>query len=230
MERDPKENTVSGMWCLVGSITNHRKIFNEKECLTPREKYCWQKVGGIPFLYVEGDLINGNPNAKAAEALIKYCHANPDIPLKVGLSVEGMTLQRKSDDKNNPDYNILDKTIAEGVSLTVKPANSLCFVQPMQDLMKSEMEAIQIPEKLMKSLMDLPEAATSFKDKPEVVLNHRLERLRKSLEDVKKGGVTSIKCWNCGTSERMFKSSISNRCSKCNGPRSMSDIWSALNE
>lgn len=217
----------SGAWNIVGSVTFHQKIMKREDCKTPRQLKCWE-IAQVPFLYVECELINEHPNAQAAEALIKYCALNPDLPLQVGLSIEGLVLRRGSENKEDPEYKHLVNTIAEGVAVTVRPCNPKCRLFPMNDLLKSDFN-IQMPDKLLKSIMEAPEAATSFRNRPELVLERKIRDLRKSIDDVKRGGVTSVKCWACDHSDRMFKSSIANRCSKCNSAFSMNDIWEAIN-
>lgn len=217
-----------GAWNMVGAIISSKKIFSEKDCETPRQLKVWNAVQA-PFLYVEGETIPEHPNAQAVDSVIKFCHANPDIPLKVGLSIEGLILRRGSDDKNSPEYKQLKQSLAEGVAVTIRPAHPKAVLFPWVDMAKSDVVP-QIPEKLMKHLLEVPEATASFKHKPELTLKRRIEQLRKSIEDVKRGGTTSVKCWGCNNSERMFKSSLSNRCTKCGSAFSMSDIWNALNK
>lgn len=182
----------NGSWNLIGSVTFNKKIFSTQDCATPRELKVWNAVQA-PFLYVEGETIPNHPNAQAADAVIQYCHANPDSPLKVGLSIEGLILKRGSDDKNDPNYKKLEQSLAEGVAITVRPAHPKALLFPWVDLAKSD-HVPQIPESLMKSLLAIPEAKASVNNRPELVLKRRIETLRKSIDDVKKGGTTSVKC------------------------------------
>lgn len=219
----------TGTWNLIGAITNHKKIMKPEDAENPRQVKCWEHVKA-PFLYVEGTTIDEHPNAQAAEALVKFCHANPNLPLKVGLSIEGLILQRGSEDKSDPAYKQLKKTIAEGVALTVKPCNPYCFLQPYHDLTKSEMDEVSLPKEVIESLLASPDRKASFINRPELTIKRKIDNLRKSLSDVTKGGTTAMKCWSCGETEKMFKTSISNRCKKCGSARSMDEIWKALNE
>lgn len=218
----------NGSWNLVGAVTYNKKIFSEKDCENPRQLKVWQAVQA-PFLYVEGETIPEHPNAQAVDSVIRFCAANPEIPLKVGLSIEGLILKRGSDDKNNPSYKNLDQSLAEGVAVTIRPAHPKAVIFPWVDLAKSD-TPVKIPENMMKSLMEMPEAQSSFKHRPELTIKRKIESLRKSIDDVKKGGSCAVKCWGCNHSERMFKSSLTNRCSKCGSAFSMSDIWNSLNK
>lgn len=228
MITDEHNSDQKGAWCIVGAITDHKKILSEKDCETPRQKKCWDLVK-VPYLYVEGELAEGHPNAEAAAALIKYTAANPDIPLKIGMSIEGLILERGGAE-NTPQHKIIKKSSADAVAITAKPCNPKAQMFPMNDLMKSSIEPP--PQEYLKKFIDSSDAKESFKHKPDIRLQQKLEELKKSLEDVLNGGTCSVKCWNCGDTERLFKASRewSNRCKKCGDARSMNDIWKALNQ
>lgn len=228
MITDEHNSDQKGAWCIVGGITGHKKILSEKDCETPRQKKCWDLVK-VPYLYVEGELADGHPNADAAAALIRYTAANPDIPLKIGMSIEGLILKRGGPE-GSQEHKVIKQSSADAIAITAKPCNPQAQMFPMNDLMKSSIEPP--PAEYLQKFIKSEGATESFKHRPEIRLQQKLQELKKSLEDVLKGGTCSVKCWSCGDTERMFKASRewSNRCKKCGDARSMQDIWNALNQ
>ena len=219
---------------MIGAVTKHKKIFSEQECEDVRQQKCWN-IARVPFIYVEGELADetGHPNAQAAAALIKFTASRPDIPLKLGWSVEGGIVERldragkPTEDKEQGKY--LNKTIATGATITVKPCNSKAVLFPMVDLKKS-IAVLEFPveyyEKLEKSMSE-----HSFVDIYWSKLANTAEELHKSLEDYW-GGFTAIKCHFCGEPHRFFKSTkdMPNGCPKCGEPFRLKQIWESLNK
>lgn len=212
------------MWGFVGGITGHKKIFSEKDCETDNQRRCWKDVQK-PFLYVEGQLADDqdHPNAQAAAALLKFTNAHRDLPLKVGLSVEGAILERSGHQEK-----VLQKTRATGVSLTVKPCNPYCKLYLKNDLVKSDF-SILLPGKYEEVLKKSEGLTPSFKDTTEAKIYDKLQDLKKSLERWL-GDVTIMKCYKCGDSQRMFKSSKDwpNVCNSCGHRFTMKQIYKAL--
>jgi len=214
---------------LVGGITYARKIRSEKECENEYQKRCWNHVKA-PFLYAEGLLADdeGHPNAQSAAAMVKFTQ-RPEVPLKMGFSVDGGILDRRdASGKPSDDGKILAKTIATNLSLTVKPCNPQCRVWMFNDLTKSDM-TMAPPARYWKELKRA-EKNSSVTEDLEVKLYLKMEQLKKSLGDYF-GGFTSMKCYKCGHGIKFFKAGeVPNGCSNCGSHFSLSSLWKALNK
>lgn len=212
-------------WSMIGSIDYHAKIHSLEECKDDRQRRCWQ-VAQAPFLYVTGEIADdsGHPNAEAAAALIKFTASRPDIPLKIGFSIEGGILKR-----GGTDNKVLEQTIGTGASFTVKPCNPRAALFLENDLRKSEL--ILTPPPIYYEALKKSASTSSFRERPVVLAQIAIELLEKSLDDYM-GGFTSMKCHHCGDGVRFFKSSksVPNGCSKCGESFRLSDIWKALNK
>jgi hypothetical protein len=213
------EHASERMFEILGNISQAVKIYTEKECADEYQLKCW-KLLKRPFLYVRGSIADeqGHPNAQAAAALIKFGQQNPDF--KVGLSVEGMTLERRGTD--------LVRTKVRNVSLTVKPANPHTFIFPVIDLAKSHAPAV-LPEQYRdvegrKQFRSLPDDKTMILAKSGF-LQELKELLKSDAQTVE--GAAVIKCWNCGTGKVFMKSRLPNRCGACGEGFTMKDIYSA---
>lgn len=213
----------------LGAITKHRKLMKAEDCEDDRQKLCWERTR-VPLLYIEGELANDedHPNAKSAAALIRFC-ARPEIPLKIGLSIDGGILKR-TNEGGQPDEKgkILAKAVALRGSLTHKPCNPKCFIVPMNDLQKSDVgePPAEYWEALKKS-----QATSSFIQRPDFQLYLAMEKLKKSVSDYM-GAFTSMRCKRCGNGVRFFKSSsnIPNGCSGCGTHFTLTDVWQSLNK
>lgn len=212
----------SDAWSMIGSIDYHKKIKSREDCTDEQERRCWDQTQ-VPFLFVRGEIADesGHPNAQAAASLLKFTSSRPDLPLRIGFSIEGGILER-----SGPDNKTLSKTLATGASFTVKPCNPKAVMFPETDLTKSW---IATPPAVYYEALAKSDAKSSFIEMPKVVLAMKLEELKKHVEDYY-GSFTSIKCWRCGDGVRFFKSSrdIPNRCSKCSNAFTMSDIYNAM--
>lgn len=214
------EHESETMFQILGSITEAKKIYSEKDVADEYQKKAWSKIKR-PFLYVRGKIADdsGHPNAAAAASLIRFALQNPEF--KIGLSVEGSTLERKGSN--------LTKTKVKNVSLTVKPANPNTFILPINDLTKSH-EPVALPEKYRevsgrKQFRNLPSEEQRLLAKSEFLAD--LNKLIKATEEIRNGAV-SVKCWNCGESKMFMKSRLPNRCTACSEPFTMNDLFSAI--
>lgn len=209
---------------IVGSITYKKKIYSEKDCENDYQKRCW-KVTQVPFLYIEGELADDerHPDAQSAAALIKFTQ-KPEIPLKLGLSIEGGILERGGE-KNKK----LIKTIATGAAITVKPANPACKLFLKTDLKKS-LSDDPPPQRYFEALKKSQATSSVRQLAPELISLYLLQNLKKSILDFM-GGFTDIQCQYCGKGERFFKSGdIPNGCRNCGQYYTMSQLWNALNK
>jgi hypothetical protein len=211
------------MFSMLGAITKHKKILSRQDCEDARQAKCWEQVKR-PLLYVEGELADehDHPNAQAAAALLKFIHQNPSLPLKVGFSIEGGILQRGGHNNSR-----LEKTQAEGISLTVKPCHPDVRLFLQNDLMKS-LTPVDLPAKYLEALKKSG-YTPSFKESKYLELLPKVEKLKKSVAAFV-DGITHITCKKCGQSTRLFKSSTDwpNACHKCNNGYKMKDIYKAL--
>lgn len=62
---------------------------------------------------------------------------------RLGYSIEGKVLKRKSDDKNNPDYNHIDKAVITGVAITHMPKNPKTFANIIKGEIDDEEEEVE---------------------------------------------------------------------------------------
>jgi hypothetical protein len=238
---------IPGCLTTVGSITKVKKVLKEKDAETPREKQCWELVKG-PFVYFEGELADGedHPDAVAAAALIKFANARPELPFKIGASIEGATLRRGSKDKESPDHKRITLAIMEGVAITCRPCNPECAIFPWNSLEKADYD-MPLPQEALDRILfaaaDKPSIRQSQERAQMNVLRQEVKRmldlfkqltpetLQKSLDDWNKGGMCTMKCSRCGEAERLFKSSTNfrNRCTRCGNAFTMEQFWNAMN-
>lgn len=216
----------------IGALTVAKKIFGEQDCKSDRELRVWRNTK-VPLIYVEGELANDedHPNAKSAAALVRFSQ-RPDIPLDVGLSIDGGIIEKRNA-AGQPDEkgNVLARTVGLAASLTIKPCNPKCQLFLMNDLTKSDLSAPP-PDRYWKALKKSA-AKSSFRQMggEELHLYMKMAKLKKSLTDYF-GGFTSIRCKKCGAGTRFFKSSddVPNGCPSCKTHFSMSEIWQSLNK
>lgn len=212
-------------WSIIGAINYHKKIYSIDECEDDHQRRCWNHAK-VPFLFYRAELADdsGHPNAQAAAALLKFTAARPDLPLKVGGSIEGGIVER-----SGPDEKTLKKTLAVAVAATVKPCNPMCVTFLENDLAKSDLS--MEPPQVYYEALKKSQSTRSFIEQPGIMLYMYLETLKKSFSDYIEG-FTSLKCHHCGEGVRFFKSSkdVPNRCSSCGSAFRLSDIWSAMNK
>jgi hypothetical protein len=110
---------------IIGKILYGKKIYSEKDCDDQRQLMFWNKTK-VPFLYGIIEFFDEEDSAPAAaiQAMIRY-FARRKIPIKLGVSVEGATIQR--------DGNVLTRTIARGLACTLKPCNHSAILDLIED-------------------------------------------------------------------------------------------------
>jgi len=233
LARDEHEN--DDFFHKIGGVTRTKKIYKEEDCEDAKQIRCWQ-FAQVPFLYGEGVLADdeGHPNAISTAALLKFSQRE-DVPLEMGFSIDGAILERKdhagniTEDKETGKH--LTKTVALAAALTVKPCNPKCKVFLENDLHKSVRTA-QIPMAVLEAVR-AESAKRSFTEKMgnDWALFCKLEKLKKSLDNYFTA-FTGIKCQQCGTPVRFFKSSdnLPNSCSKCGSSFSLAALWGSLNK
>lgn len=110
---------------IVGKITYVKKIFKEDDCDDERQAGFWRQLK-MPFLYGKVRLLDGadHPSAKAIAAIIRDAFAHNE-PLNIGFSIEGSTLKKEG--------NVLKRTIAKRVALTLKSCNKTAYLGLLAD-------------------------------------------------------------------------------------------------
>lgn len=90
-------------------------------------------------LYLEVDLY---PSSKIANEVFELAEIleKDSNTRRLGFSIEGKVLKRKSNDKNNPDYNHIEKAVITGVAVTHMPKNPKTFANIIKGEIDEELE------------------------------------------------------------------------------------------
>lgn len=107
-------------------------------------------------LYLETDLYPSSAIARDVWNLAQTL-ATDSKTRKLGYSIEGKVVKRKSNDKKSPDYKIIEKAIITGVAVTHQPKNSQTFADIIKggadnDVEEEEEEPTETNETEKKSL------------------------------------------------------------------------------
>lgn len=78
-------------------------------------------------LYVEGILYPDNPIAQSVYKAAQMLEKNSPTR-RLGFSIEGRALKRKSDDKKHPDYKYIEKAAITGCAVTFMPKNPKTYL------------------------------------------------------------------------------------------------------
>lgn len=105
---------------VLGWFIYAKKIFGEQDCENERQKMFWEKVK-TPFLYGVLELLDDSqhPGAIAVAAMLRYFKKKNE-PVRIGMSIEGSTLER--------DGHILKRTVGRKVAITLRPCNKQCML------------------------------------------------------------------------------------------------------
>jgi hypothetical protein len=105
---------------VLGWFVYAKKIFSESDCENERQKMFWDKVK-TPFLYGVLELLDdaSHPGAIAVAAMLRYFKKKNE-PVRIGMSIEGSTLER--------DGHILKRTVGRKVAITLRPCNKQCML------------------------------------------------------------------------------------------------------
>lgn len=101
-------------------------------------------------LYIETELYSSSKIAKDVWELAETLEKNSKTR-RLGYSIEGKVVKRKSEDKNSPDYKKIQKAIITGVAITHQPKNPKTFANIIkgeidEDWVDDEEETINIKE------------------------------------------------------------------------------------
>ena len=93
-------------------------------------------------LYLEVDLY---PSSKVAHEVFELAEIleRDSTTRRLGFSIEGKVLKRKSNDKSNPDYNHIEKAVITGVAVTHLPKNPKTFA----NIIKGEIDNVEEDDK-----------------------------------------------------------------------------------
>lgn len=153
----------------IGAIVFAKKINSLKDCENDRQRKYWS-ISGIPYVYVIAELFDDeeHPGAVAAAALIRY-YAKRKEKLLAGFSIEGQTLTRKG--------NLLDRSVARKVALTLRPCNKACIADLIEDP--------KAQAALGKCQVDAPSSIQSF-EVDSVVFEDPVEELKEAVAALRK--------------------------------------------
>ena len=89
-------------------------------------------------LYLEVDLY---PSSKVAHEVFELAEIleRDSTTRRLGFSIEGKVLKRKSNDKSSPDYNHIEKAVITGVAVTHLPKNPKTFA----NIIKGEIDSVE---------------------------------------------------------------------------------------
>ena len=89
-------------------------------------------------LYLEVDLY---PSSKIAHEVFELAEIleRDSTTRRLGFSIEGKVLKRKSNDKSSPDYNHIEKAVITGVAVTHLPKNPKTFA----NIIKGEIDSVE---------------------------------------------------------------------------------------
>lgn len=124
-------------------------------------------------LYIETDLYPSSPIARDIYELAQTLEKDSKTR-RLGYSIEGKVVKRKSNDKNSPDYKHIEKAIITGVAITHMPKNPKTFA----NIIKGDIDDDPIEEEETKEIE---------KEEPEAVSDTNEEKDDKEGLDTKKG-------------------------------------------
>lgn len=155
---------------VLGWFTYAKKIFKEADCENERQKMFWEKVK-TPFLYGVLELLDdeNHPGAVAVAAMLRHFKKKNE-PVKIGMSIEGSTLER--------DGHILKRTVGRKVAITLRPCNKQC----MLDVMPQE-QTDSFLNKMESSKIQSFEIDSPILEEP---LYNLVHDIKKDLENLKK--------------------------------------------
>ena len=90
-------------------------------------------------LYVECDLYKSSAMAREVFELAEVMSKDSQTR-KLGYSIEGSVLERKSNDKKSPDYNIITKALITGLAITHMPKNGKTFCDILKGKTNEEIQ------------------------------------------------------------------------------------------
>lgn len=109
---------------LVGKVLKAKKIFSEQDCEDDAQLGFLKKTGGVPYLYVMGELFDDyQPSAKEVAGMFRYDadHKEQNDKNVMNFSIEGAKIEKQGMD--------ILKSIARKVTLTAMPCNKAAVAE-----------------------------------------------------------------------------------------------------
>lgn len=100
-------------------------------------------------LYIETDLYPSNPIARDVYDLAQILEKDSKTR-RLGYSIEGKVIKRKSEDKKSPDYNKILKAVITGVAITHQPKNPKTFANIIKGEVDLDSEESETEEEFEK--------------------------------------------------------------------------------
>lgn len=115
----------------LGRVVSAKKIYKMDDCKTAHEKKSFKECGENPIIYGVAELFDDEDHseAKDAAAVIKH-YKKRNLPIAARFSIEGSSLDK--------DGNLIKRSIARRVALTIAPCNAACESEVISELSKSE--------------------------------------------------------------------------------------------
>lgn len=115
----------------LGRIVSAKKIYKMDDCSTAHEKKSFKESGENPIIYGVAELFDDEDHseAKDAAAVIKH-YKKRGLPIAARFSIEGSSLDKEG--------NLIKRSIARRVALTIAPCNAACESEVISELSKSE--------------------------------------------------------------------------------------------
>lgn len=115
----------------LGRIVSAKKIYKMDDCTTAHEKKSFKESGENPIIYGVAELFDDEDHseAKDAAAVIKH-YKKRGLPIAARFSIEGSSLDKEG--------NLIKRSIARRVALTIAPCNAACESEVISELSKSE--------------------------------------------------------------------------------------------
>lgn len=152
----------------VGRFVYAKKIFSASDCENERQLQFWNQLKH-EFLYGVVELFDdeGHPGATAIAAMARYYIKKKDR-LRIGLSIEGSTLER--------DGNNLKRAVARKAAITLTPCNKECWVDyfggdsemPMSKTETVEVDGFEDIDSKTDILLDIRLLSKAISETPEM--------------------------------------------------------------
>lgn len=138
-------------------------------------------------LYIETDLYPSSSIARDVWELAQTLEKDSKTR-RLGYSIEGRVVKRKSNDKKSPDYNIVEKAIITGVAITHQPKNHKTFANIIKgeigDINDEEEEDEETEEKSLDTETAAPLKKESLDKNIKSQVFSKSEVIEKLLKDI----------------------------------------------
>lgn len=132
------EHNSSSPENILGRIVDARKVYSEESCRSELEKRMFKEGGSLPAVFGTVELFEDHSQAEALSKMALH-YKKRNLPMPIGFSIEGATLDRTGND--------LSRAVARSVALTLKPCNAAAQSELISELNKSQADFIDRLEK-----------------------------------------------------------------------------------